>query len=87
MFLTGTPTRQVDGTGAADFLLGGGCRYAIVEKSQERAFVHRAEAIGLRYTRGLRFDGFNLGARRAGFPLRCSGRTSAGVACSRCCPI
>ena len=64
VFLTGTSTRQVDGAGAADFLLGGGCRYAIVEKSQERAFVHRAETTGLRYTRGMRFDGFNLGAAR-----------------------
>jgi 4-amino-4-deoxy-L-arabinose transferase-like glycosyltransferase len=64
VFLAGTATRQLDGAGAADFLFGGACRYAVVERSQERAFVHRAETIGLRYTRGLRFDGYNLGAAR-----------------------
>jgi 4-amino-4-deoxy-L-arabinose transferase-like glycosyltransferase len=64
VFLVGTNTQNADGAGAADFLRGGGCRYAVVEKSQERTFVSRAENIGLRYSRGLRFDGFNIGGAR-----------------------
>jgi len=64
VFLAGTSTRQVDGAGAADFLLGGPCRFAVVERSQERGFVHRAETIGLRYTLSQRFDGYNLGGGR-----------------------
>ncbi len=63
VFLAGTTTRQADAAiGAADFLFGGSCRFAVVERSQERAFVHRADTLGLRYTRGLRFDGYNIGA-------------------------
>jgi 4-amino-4-deoxy-L-arabinose transferase-like glycosyltransferase len=61
VFLVGTDTRQTDGTGAADFLLAGGCRFAIVERAQERAFVQRAEAVGLRYSNAGRIDGYNLG--------------------------
>jgi 4-amino-4-deoxy-L-arabinose transferase-like glycosyltransferase len=61
VFLVGTDTRQTDGTGAADFLLAGGCRFAIVERAQERAFVQRAEAVGLRYSNAGRVDGYNLG--------------------------
>jgi 4-amino-4-deoxy-L-arabinose transferase-like glycosyltransferase len=64
VFLAGTATQQTDGTGAADFLLGGGCRYAVVEKGQERAFVLRADNIGLRYARGLRIEGVNIGSGR-----------------------
>jgi hypothetical protein len=64
VFLAGTASRQTDGPGAADFLLGGACRFAVVEKGQERAFVQRAENIGLRYTRGLRFEGINAGGGR-----------------------
>ena len=41
-----------DGICAADFLRAGGCRVAIVESSQERAFALRGDAIGLRYGRG-----------------------------------
>lgn len=62
VFLAGTATQQSDGNGAADFLLGGGCRYAVVEKSQERAFVLRADRIGLRYTRGLKVEGITVGS-------------------------
>jgi 4-amino-4-deoxy-L-arabinose transferase-like glycosyltransferase len=64
VFLVGTATPQSDGTGAADFLLSGGCRYAVVDKSQERAFVLRADRIGLRYTRGLRAEGITIGTFR-----------------------
>jgi len=64
VFLVGTDTVQSDGSGAADFLLAGGCRFAVVEKAAERAFVHRAEMIGLRYSSGPRIEGFNIGTGR-----------------------
>ena len=59
VFLFGTATMLTDGSGAADFLSEGGCRFALVEGRQERSFVRRAEAIGLRYAPGPRVDGFN----------------------------
>jgi 4-amino-4-deoxy-L-arabinose transferase-like glycosyltransferase len=60
VFLAGTGTVHGQGSTAADFLLGGPCRFAFVEKGQERAFVQRAEAISLRYTTGPRVEGFNI---------------------------
>ncbi len=60
MFLAGTTTRFTDAEGAADFLRQGSCRFAFVDAKQERAFALRAEAIGLRYDRGPRIDGFNI---------------------------
>jgi 4-amino-4-deoxy-L-arabinose transferase-like glycosyltransferase len=60
VFLTGTNTSHGVGSTAADFLLGGPCRFAFVESHQERAFVQRADAIGLRYTTGPRVEGFNI---------------------------
>jgi 4-amino-4-deoxy-L-arabinose transferase-like glycosyltransferase len=59
VFLFGTATLLTDGQGAADFLRDGGCRFAFIEGRQERSFVRRAEAIGLRYAPGPRVDGFN----------------------------
>jgi 4-amino-4-deoxy-L-arabinose transferase-like glycosyltransferase len=59
VFLFGTATLLTDGSGAADFLNGGACRFALVEARQERSFARRAEVIGLRYALGPRFDGFN----------------------------
>ena len=38
VFLAGTSTRLLDGTGAADFLRPGGCRFAFVEARHERQF-------------------------------------------------
>jgi 4-amino-4-deoxy-L-arabinose transferase-like glycosyltransferase len=65
VFLVGTNTHLTDGNGAADFLRAGGCRVAVVESSQERAFALRADAIGLRYGRGRRIEGINIsGGRR-----------------------
>ena len=60
VFLAGTATRFTNADGAADFLRGGGCRFAFVEARQERAFALRAEAIGLRYDRGPRIEGYNI---------------------------
>jgi 4-amino-4-deoxy-L-arabinose transferase-like glycosyltransferase len=62
VFLFGTSTRLTSGAGAADFLSAGGCRYAFVEQRQERAFVQRAEAIGLRYAPGPRIEGIDYSA-------------------------
>ena len=60
VFLAGTATRLTDGAGAAEFLRGGECRFAFVEARQERSFAQRAEAIGLRYTRGPRIEAINI---------------------------
>jgi len=59
VFLFGTATVLTDGSGAADFLNEGACRFAFVEAHQERSFARRAEAIGLHYAPGPRVDGFN----------------------------
>jgi 4-amino-4-deoxy-L-arabinose transferase-like glycosyltransferase len=61
VFLAGTGTALTDGAGAANFLRGGECRFAFVEARQERSFIQRADAIGLRYTAGPRFDAINIG--------------------------
>jgi 4-amino-4-deoxy-L-arabinose transferase-like glycosyltransferase len=60
VFLAGTATRFTDAEGAADFLRQGSCRFAFVDARQERAFALRADAIGLRYDRGPRIDGYNI---------------------------
>jgi 4-amino-4-deoxy-L-arabinose transferase-like glycosyltransferase len=60
VFLAGTATRFTDAEGAADFLRQGSCRFAFVDAKLERAFALRAEAIGLRYDRGPRVDGYNI---------------------------
>jgi len=65
VFLVGTSIRLTDGSGAADFLRGGGCRVAFVDVRQERAFVQRAEAIGLLYGPGPRIEGININGGRA----------------------
>jgi hypothetical protein len=71
VFLLGTRTRLVDGSSAAEILRGGGCRFAIVESRQERAFAQRAEQIGLRYRLGRRLEGgFNInGGRQVSFAI------------------
>jgi len=65
VFLIGTDTSMVDGTDAAEFLRPGGCRFALVEARHERAFLRRADAIGLRYAPPQRFDGYNYSTGRA----------------------
>lgn len=65
VFLAGTETKLVDGSDAAEFLRAGGCRFALIEKGHERAFLRRAEQIGLRYLAPQRFDGYNYSAGRA----------------------
>jgi hypothetical protein len=56
---------MVDGTDAAEFLRPGGCRFALVEGRHERAFLRRADAIGLRYAQPQRFEGYNYSSGRA----------------------
>ena len=65
VFLVGTETRMVDGSDAAEFLRGEGCRFALVESRHERAFLRRADAIGLRYAPPQKFEGFNYSVGRA----------------------
>jgi 4-amino-4-deoxy-L-arabinose transferase-like glycosyltransferase len=65
VFMTGTSTLLTDGSGAADFLGQGSCRFALVEFRSERGFAQRAEAIGLRYNVATRIDGYNTSQGRA----------------------
>jgi 4-amino-4-deoxy-L-arabinose transferase-like glycosyltransferase len=65
VFMNGTSTVLTDGSGAADFLGHGACRFALVEARSERGFVQRAEAIGLRYNVATRIDGYNISQGRA----------------------
>ncbi|MBX9649253.1 MAG: glycosyltransferase family 39 protein [Xanthobacteraceae bacterium] len=65
VFMTGTETLLTDGSGAADFLGQGSCRFALVEARSERGFVQRAEAIGLRYNVASRIEGYNISQGRA----------------------
>src|ERR1700739_2356510 len=65
VFMTGTSTLLTDGSGAADFLAQGACRFALVEARSERGFAQRAEAIGLRYNVAARVDGYNISQGRA----------------------
>jgi len=60
VFLAGTSTRLTDTLGAADFLRGGECRFAFIEAREERSFAQRAEALGVRYSAGPRFDAINI---------------------------
>jgi 4-amino-4-deoxy-L-arabinose transferase-like glycosyltransferase len=60
VFLAGTTTHFTDASGAADFMREGDCRFAFIEARQERAFALRADAIGLRYDRGQRIEGYNI---------------------------
>ena len=76
VFLAGTNTRFTDADGAADFLRGGSCAVAFVDAPQEREFALRAEAIGLRYDRGPRIEGYNISV---GKPITIAVFQSAGA--------
>ena len=65
VFMTGTSTLLTDGSGAADFLGHGSCRFALVESRSERAFAQRAEAIGLRYNVATRIEGYYFSQGKA----------------------
>jgi 4-amino-4-deoxy-L-arabinose transferase-like glycosyltransferase len=65
VFMAGTDTMLTDGSGAADFLGQGSCRFALIERQSERNFVQRAEAIGLRYNVATRIEGYNYSQGRA----------------------
>jgi 4-amino-4-deoxy-L-arabinose transferase-like glycosyltransferase len=65
VFMTDTSTLLTDGSGAADFLGQGSCRFALVEQRSERGFAQRAEAIGLRYNVATRIDGYNISQGKA----------------------
>ena len=65
VFLAGTDTRLTDSAAAAEFLRGGECRFAFIEQRQEKNFVQRADAIGLRYTAGPRIEAMNISTGQA----------------------
>src|ERR1700758_3457061 len=65
VFMTDTSTLLTDGSGAADFLAQGSCRFALIEQRAERNFAQRAEAIGLRYNVAARVEGYNISQGRA----------------------
>jgi 4-amino-4-deoxy-L-arabinose transferase-like glycosyltransferase len=67
VFLAGTDLKHGDGASAADFLNGGSCRFALIERSQERSFSQRADALGLRYSSGPRVEGYNISGGRPVF--------------------
>ena len=60
VFLLGTETRFTDGAGAAEFLRSGPCHFALIDARNERSFVQRADALGVRYTLTQRIEGFNI---------------------------
>ncbi|MBN9598861.1 MAG: glycosyltransferase family 39 protein [Afipia sp.] len=65
VFMVGTQTLLTNGSGAADFLSQGSCRFALVEWREEKAFAQRAETIGLHYAPVKRIDGYNYSQGRA----------------------
>lgn len=64
VFMVGTRTLLTNGSGAADFLQQGSCRFALVEWREEKAFAQRADAIGLRYSIVTRIEGYNISQGR-----------------------
>jgi hypothetical protein len=64
VFLLGTKTKFTEAAGAADFLNGGSCRFALIDARSERSFIQRANAIGLHYAIGKRIDGYNISIGR-----------------------
>ncbi|SEC68584.1 ArnT family glycosyltransferase [Bradyrhizobium erythrophlei] len=65
VFLLGTQTKFVTAPAAADFLHAAGCRFAFVDTHQEREFLERAKAIGLRYAWGPEIGAFNYSKGQA----------------------
>ena len=64
VFLLGTDTKFTDAAGAAEFLNGGDCRFALIEARSERNFIQRANAIGLRYALSEHISGYNISIGR-----------------------
>ena len=64
VFLLGTDTRFTDGAGAAQFLGYGPCRFALIDAHSSRAFVQRANAVGLHYALTERVEGYNISIGR-----------------------
>ena len=66
VFMTGTSTMLTDGSGAADFLAQGACRFALVEARSERSFAaaRRGDRPALQRA-PVRIDGYNISQGRA----------------------
>jgi len=60
VFLTGSETYDNNASKAADFLQGGGCRFAFIDARLEPYFTARAKAIGLHYQLRPAAAGFNF---------------------------
>jgi 4-amino-4-deoxy-L-arabinose transferase-like glycosyltransferase len=60
VFLAGTDTLLTDASGAADFLHQGSCRFAFVDRPEQRVFAQHAATIGLLFKAGPTVNGFNL---------------------------
>ncbi|MGI6245244.1 MAG: ArnT family glycosyltransferase [Pseudochelatococcus sp.] len=65
IFLTRTDLVLTDGAGAADFLAGGDCRMAFVEKRDEEAFAAQLARTALVPALVTRVQGFNINGGRA----------------------
>ncbi len=76
VFLLGTEMRFTSGPGAAEFLQGGACHFALIDARSERAFVARANAVGLRYALVKRLAGYNISIGR---PVRLAVFRSVGT--------
>ncbi|MFK8251198.1 ArnT family glycosyltransferase [Ancylobacter terrae] len=63
-FLMPGRLRFVNGTAAAEFLAGRGCRVVFVERRAENAFARRADALGLSFERGADISGYDYAAGR-----------------------
>jgi 4-amino-4-deoxy-L-arabinose transferase-like glycosyltransferase len=64
VFLVSTGLAMPNGKGAADFLAGGECRMAFVDRRQEEAFLARSAAIGITPALQTRVEGINLNGGR-----------------------
>lgn len=64
VFMVGTRTRLTTPSVAADFLRGGRCHFAVVERGQRWPFGQRADAIGLRYSAAGKVEGYNISQGR-----------------------
>ncbi|MEJ2626091.1 MAG: glycosyltransferase family 39 protein [Pseudolabrys sp.] len=64
VFLLGTDTKFTNAVGAADFLNGGACRFALIDARSEHTFIQRANVIGLHYALSKRIRGYNISIGR-----------------------
>jgi len=64
VFLLGTDTLITSAAGAAQFMQEGACHFALIDVRNEKNFIRRANAIGLRYALAERVEGYNISIGR-----------------------